>query len=207
MRKTCRTGKLHATEEAPILSREGHTKPGDPAVKIWTCGRATRERAGKEAGPRRGRREDSGRYGRGAAKVYNAAFRSLATSGADYGASHHGRNAGPERNIRTTEDQNGQGGRRFSTGDVGHADRSGQRAHAGHRKRGLLRHDYAAEPAGDGACRSPDDHGAGVGHIAAGCDREGDSVGGPGRSEEHTSELQSQFHLVCRLLLEKKKKS
>src|SRR5438309_6350284 len=34
--------------------------------------------------------------------------------------------------------------------------------------------------------------------------------GGPGRyaeerSEEHTSELQSQFHLVCRLLLEKKK--
>src|SRR5689334_24526612 len=28
----------------------------------------------------------------------------------------------------------------------------------------------------------------------------------PARSEEHTSELQSQFHLVCRLLLEKKKK-
>src|SRR5689334_24341700 len=27
----------------------------------------------------------------------------------------------------------------------------------------------------------------------------------PSRSEEHTSELQSQFHLVCRLLLEKKK--
>src|SRR5689334_23814952 len=27
----------------------------------------------------------------------------------------------------------------------------------------------------------------------------------PKRSEEHTSELQSQFHLVCRLLLEKKK--
>src|SRR5438309_5884010 len=26
----------------------------------------------------------------------------------------------------------------------------------------------------------------------------------PQRSEEHTSELQSQFHLVCRLLLEKK---
>src|SRR5689334_23872151 len=25
------------------------------------------------------------------------------------------------------------------------------------------------------------------------------------RSEEHTSELQSQFHIVCRLLLEKKK--
>src|SRR2546422_8587845 len=30
---------------------------------------------------------------------------------------------------------------------------------------------------------------------------------GPERSEEHTSELQSRLHLVCRLLLEKKKKS
>src|SRR2546422_3102156 len=29
----------------------------------------------------------------------------------------------------------------------------------------------------------------------------------PGRSEEHTSELQSRLHLVCRLLLEKKKRS
>src|SRR5205809_4562802 len=28
----------------------------------------------------------------------------------------------------------------------------------------------------------------------------------PARSEEHTSELQSRLHLVCRLLLEKKKK-
>src|SRR2546422_5120775 len=31
-------------------------------------------------------------------------------------------------------------------------------------------------------------------------------VSGP-RSEEHTSELQSRLHLVCRLLLEKKKKN
>src|SRR2546429_2129558 len=30
---------------------------------------------------------------------------------------------------------------------------------------------------------------------------------GAGRSEEHTSELQSRLHLVCRLLLEKKKKT
>src|SRR2546422_4549987 len=29
----------------------------------------------------------------------------------------------------------------------------------------------------------------------------------PKRSEEHTSELQSRLHLVCRLLLEKKKKN
>src|SRR2546429_5289502 len=44
---------------------------------------------------------------------------------------------------------------------------------------------------------------------------DGDGVGAPGgddavavcelRSEEHTSELQSRLHLVCRLLLEKKK--
>src|SRR5689334_24721857 len=35
--------------------------------------------------------------------------------------------------------------------------------------------------------------------------RAGAFQGKPARSEEHTSELQSQFHLVCRLLLEKKK--
>src|SRR3989442_11894871 len=33
------------------------------------------------------------------------------------------------------------------------------------------------------------------------------AVGGNMRSEEHTSELQSRPHLVCRLLLEKKKKN
>src|SRR2546422_1737729 len=32
-------------------------------------------------------------------------------------------------------------------------------------------------------------------------------VGDDDRSEEHTSELQSRLHLVCRLLLEKKKKN
>src|SRR4051794_41704923 len=40
---------------------------------------------------------------------------------------------------------------------------------------------------------------------------EGQQQGGGGRpqrrSEEHTSELQSPVHLVCRLLLEKKKKT
>src|SRR2546422_1976595 len=39
-------------------------------------------------------------------------------------------------------------------------------------------------------------------HAAAGRDR---AVGMVRRSEEHTSELQSRLHLVCRLLLEKKK--
>src|SRR3712207_7824477 len=44
--------------------------------------------------------------------------------------------------------------------------------------------------------------------VAAGADLL--DVGGestrPGRSEEHTSELQSRQYLVCRLLLEKKKR-
>src|SRR3712207_8465509 len=39
-----------------------------------------------------------------------------------------------------------------------------------------------------------------VGVVAAG-------AGAPIRSEEHTSELQSRQYLVCRLLLEKKKKT
>src|SRR6266581_8111527 len=38
------------------------------------------------------------------------------------------------------------------------------------------------------------------------CARRSLSPRGYGRSEEHTSELQSPVHLVCRLLLEKKKK-
>src|SRR3989338_10083358 len=37
------------------------------------------------------------------------------------------------------------------------------------------------------------------------CDMTGQQIiSNVARSEEHTSELQSQFHLVCRLLLEKK---
>src|SRR2546422_1480390 len=36
--------------------------------------------------------------------------------------------------------------------------------------------------------------------------RRGRLQGARSRSEEHTSELQSRLHLVCRLLLEKKKK-
>src|SRR5256886_5800138 len=44
-------------------------------------------------------------------------------------------------------------------------------------------------------------------HDAAGAPVEqiGERPRDPGRSEEHTSELQSQSNLVCRLLLEKKK--
>src|SRR2546429_7384643 len=43
--------------------------------------------------------------------------------------------------------------------------------------------------------------------LRRGCARAGPSPSpSPSRSEEHTSELQSRLHLVCRLLLEKKKK-
>src|SRR2546422_2566142 len=42
-------------------------------------------------------------------------------------------------------------------------------------------------------------------HIAL-VDRDEQQLYGVIRSEEHTSELQSRLHLVCRLLLEKKKK-
>src|SRR3712207_7339695 len=42
-------------------------------------------------------------------------------------------------------------------------------------------------------------------HAAAGA-RRARLRGAGGRSEEHTSELQSRQYLVCRLLLEKKKK-
>src|SRR3989442_8667428 len=40
-------------------------------------------------------------------------------------------------------------------------------------------------------------------HVLADVEPLGEAAGG--RSEEHTSELQSRPHLVCRLLLEKKK--
>src|SRR5438309_5532911 len=43
-------------------------------------------------------------------------------------------------------------------------------------------------------------------YSAAGSYRAAERPPAPARSEEHTSELQSQFHLVCRLLLEKKKR-
>src|SRR2546429_6930834 len=43
-------------------------------------------------------------------------------------------------------------------------------------------------------------------HFTAGPDSHVIDWGSGRRSEEHTSELQSRLHLVCRLLLEKKKK-
>src|SRR2546422_7846996 len=42
--------------------------------------------------------------------------------------------------------------------------------------------------------------------IVLGADHHLGMIGTESRSEEHTSELQSRLHLVCRLLLEKKKR-
>src|SRR5205809_1648909 len=66
-------------------------------------------------------------------------------------------------------------------------------------------------PSGRGELRSPRE-GATVlrlGRGPTGRDRQRRGTVAPSRgnrSEEHTSELQSRLHLVCRLLLEKKKK-
>src|SRR2546422_6691502 len=61
--------------------------------------------------------------------------------------------------------------------------------------RSVLEHDELGHVRGlDGRCRPP---------LRPSSARR---AGGAGRSEEHTSELQSRLHLVCRLLLEKKKK-
>src|SRR2546422_11287835 len=93
---------------------------------------------------------------------------------------------------------------------------SGRDAHGAARER---RRPAAAPP--DGACRGIRSGGrAGArrdgGRVQGNRDRaaarggpQGAAAGarphGPRRAEEHTSELQSRLHLVCRLLLEKKK--
>src|SRR5688572_32224110 len=63
---------------------------------------------------------------------------------------------------------------------------------------------YEQTPTGIPELQIRYDHGAGT--LTAVNGATGDE-GGDIRSEEHTSELQSQSNLVCRLLLEKKKKN
>src|SRR2546422_1102239 len=58
---------------------------------------------------------------------------------------------------------------------------------------------FPSKPPRDREAARIDDRGSEIGPI----DREHHAE----RSEEHTSELQSRLHLVCRLLLEKKKKN
>src|SRR2546429_6194505 len=53
----------------------------------------------------------------------------------------------------------------------------------------------------------PSDERAGQGADTIVFAHEGERLPNVSRSEEHTSELQSRLHLVCRLLLEKKKKT
>src|SRR2546429_7009961 len=67
---------------------------------------------------------------------------------------------------------------------------------------------HDALPICEGAARHGR-HGRGVPRVrprATGARGDQDAPARGARSEEHTSELQSRLHLVCRLLLEKKKK-
>src|SRR2546422_3956791 len=76
----------------------------------------------------------------------------------------------------------------------------GPRRHAlarGDRRRRARAHRVRARRAGVSVPRVPE--------VPAQA-QEGRRIAGILRSEEHTSELQSRLHLVCRLLLEKKKK-
>src|SRR3712207_7564439 len=70
----------------------------------------------------------------------------------------------------------------------------------------LFRSAAPGEPGGGGIRRRAVRGGSAVGGCSHGRGGpEGTPSSGPGRSEEHTSELQSRQYLVCRLLLEKKK--
>src|SRR2546430_5779644 len=79
----------------------------------------------------------------------------------------------------------------------------------------LFRSDGARLVAGTGRAERRDVAGRAAVPLGAGSLHRGQAAAAPpdggiphrGRSEEHTSELQSQSNLVCRLLLEKKKGS
>src|SRR2546422_7645913 len=70
-----------------------------------------------------------------------------------------------------------------------------------HRRQRPLRRLAGLLHTGGGADPERDRAGAGLLHLRAA------QLRVRRRSEEHTSELQSRLHLVCRLLLEKKKKT
>src|SRR5687768_18515648 len=82
--------------------------------------------------------------------------------------------------------------RRSSDLIFGHA--SNGRSRPVHRAGGTASPAFSGDP---GSCRT-DRAATATGNTATTC---------RSRSEEHTSELQSRLHLVCRLLLEKKKKN
>src|SRR3989449_2263680 len=76
------------------------------------------------------------------------------------------------------------------------------RSHEPRRRRALLRPQHGLSRAPLIRVRLHGDEPA----LAAALTRVAVHAGREQRSEEHTSELQSRLHLVCRLLLEKKKK-
>src|SRR5690625_6729244 len=91
--------------------------------------------------------------------------------------------------------------RRFSMDDLLEAGRVRESAQAQMRRLGWLQ-PHSARRGREGAGAMSDRELRASGRRGVGSGERG--VGS--RSEEHTSELQSRGHLVCRLLLEKKKK-
>src|SRR5690625_5312057 len=77
----------------------------------------------------------------------------------------------------------------------------GDRLREAHERHGGAGHGLVGPRVGQGEARSDDDVGA---VLLDSADHRLDVGGADGRSEEHTSELQSRGQLVCRLLLEKK---
>src|SRR5205809_3966142 len=65
---------------------------------------------------------------------------------------------------------------------------------------------WKSRPSAATICRSASSSSTMTASIAAPIRIRRAPIRRPPRSEEHTSELQSRLHLVCRLLLEKKKK-
>src|SRR5687768_18268324 len=72
------------------------------------------------------------------------------------------------------------------------------------RSEGTLRR--GARRRGQADHQGPREQREAAGAVAEGLRRRADEAPVVPRSEEHTSELQSRLHLVCRLLLEKKNK-
>src|SRR3712207_7972149 len=81
----------------------------------------------------------------------------------------------------------------------------GAQAGAGHRRGGTQQADRGARADGEG--HGPSQRGRGRGDRGQVAQGALSGISYKGRSEEHTSELQSRQYLVCRLLLEKKKKT
>src|SRR5207248_2324653 len=214
--RSARTGPREAGEEP------GATRAGRAGRAVFRGGAEARA-GGAEAARHRGAREGAGEPHRAApARDGNAgaeALRSARRQGAGEEAAREGGTGAP--------------GREADRFEISRADGSGGRARGGAiarrrpracaRVRRLLRGDGAggAKPARGRDAAGAAGNGGAAGAALSGvrarsrfgpardegsADRRAAAARRGERSEEHTSELQSPYDLVCRLLLEKKKK-